>query len=134
MPGKYAGYEYFEPQSGRKVKVDKKTALNIQKDAFCFYRPLPAKKLNLLDLGKFMLQSISRADVIFVLTISFIISLLGLFLPFINNQIFDSVIPSGTKSDLSRKKRLHLRVLSLLLTAKACDLSVRLEKRGEICE
>ncbi len=72
----------------------------INTDAFYFYRPLPAKKLNLLDLGRFMLQSISRADVVFMLGASLLVSLLGMFLPFMNKQIFDSVIPSGTKSDV----------------------------------
>ncbi|ATW23938.1 NHLP bacteriocin export ABC transporter permease/ATPase subunit [Candidatus Formimonas warabiya] len=100
MPLNFSGYGYIDPKTCRLIKINKKTAKNISTDAFCFYRPLPAKKLNLLDLGKFMLMSISRADLIFVLTVSLFVSLLGMFLPFMNKQIFDSVIPSGTKGDV----------------------------------
>lgn len=100
MPSKVAGYAYQEPQSRQIIKLDHKTAKNINKDAFCFYRPFPARKLSLLDLGLFMLKSISRVDIAFVVGASLLVSLLGMFLPFMNKQIFDSVIPSGSKGDL----------------------------------
>lgn len=100
LPSRLFGYRYQDPKTGRVIKIDKKTAKMINSDAFYFYRSLPAEKLNLLDLGRFMLNSISQADVVFVLGISLLVSLLGMFLPFMNKQIFDSVIPSGTKSDV----------------------------------
>lgn len=100
MPAKFSGYEYKDPHTGQLVKVNKRTAQNIRRDAFCFYRPFPAKKLNLPALGLFMLKSISRADIAFVMAASLVVSLLGMFLPFMNKQIFDSVIPSGTKADI----------------------------------
>ncbi|MCK9526980.1 MAG: ATP-binding cassette domain-containing protein, partial [Limnochordia bacterium] len=55
---------------------------------------------NLFDLFLFILRSLTAMDVFFVLGISLLVSLLGMFLPFMNKQIFDSVIPSGTKGDL----------------------------------
>lgn len=100
LPARFAGYQYQEPKTGKVIKINKKTAKMINSDAFYFYRPLPAKKMNLLDLGRFMLNSISQADVVFMLGASLFVSLLGMFLPFMNKQIFDSVIPSGTKSDV----------------------------------
>jgi NHLM bacteriocin system ABC transporter ATP-binding protein len=100
LPGKLSGYQYQNSKTGKVIKINKKTAKMINFDAFCFYRPLPAKKLNLFDLGRFMLSSISHADVVFVLVASLLVSLFGMFLPFMNKQIFDSVIPSGIKSDV----------------------------------
>jgi NHLM bacteriocin system ABC transporter ATP-binding protein len=100
LPSRIAGYRYRDPRTGKLVKVNHKTAKGINSDAFCFYRPLPAKRLNLVDLGKFMLTSISLADIAFVLAASLLVSLLGMFLPFMNKQIFDSVVPSGQKSDI----------------------------------
>ncbi|MGI6711866.1 MAG: NHLP bacteriocin export ABC transporter permease/ATPase subunit [Bacillota bacterium] len=100
LPGKFSGYRYQDPKTGKIIKINQKTAKMINSDAFCFYRPLPAKKLNLLDLGRFMLKSINEADIVFVLGASLLVSLLGMFLPFMNKQIFDSVIPSGIKSNV----------------------------------
>lgn len=100
LPSKFAGYEYKDPKTGESVKVNKKTAAAINVEAFYFYRPFPAKKLNLLDLGKFMFESISYADILFVIGASLLVSMLGMFLPYMNKQIFDSVIPSGMKSDV----------------------------------
>ncbi|MDD3364609.1 MAG: NHLP bacteriocin export ABC transporter permease/ATPase subunit [Syntrophomonas sp.] len=100
LPAFPSGYMFYDEESGRRVKVNSKTASKLDIDAFCFYRVLPAKKLNLLDLGLFALRSIARADIALVLGVSLLVSLLGLFTPFVNKQIFDSVIPSGTKSDV----------------------------------
>ncbi len=100
IPAKVAGYEYLDPQTGNTVKLNKETANNIQRDGFSFYRPLPARKLKLLDLGMYMLKSINRNDIVFVLAVSLVISLLGLFTPFINKQIFDGVIPSGATGNI----------------------------------
>jgi len=110
MPSKLSGYEYKDRKSGKIVKINKNTAKKINSDAFFFYRPFPSKKLNIMDLVIFMLRSISIADVYFVLGASLLVSLLGMFMPFMNKQIFDSVIPSGTKSDI-------MPVASLLIGA-----------------
>ncbi|MDZ4132653.1 MAG: ABC transporter transmembrane domain-containing protein, partial [Dethiobacteria bacterium] len=99
-PGSYGGYFYCHPKTGLPVKINKREAKNIEREAFSFNRPLPAKKLNLRDLGHYLLQSIDRIDILYVLVISLLISLLGLFMPFINKQIFDSVIPSGVKGNI----------------------------------
>ena len=100
MPSRISGYEYLDPGTSQVVRLNSVTAKNLSRDAFCFYRPFPTRKLSLLDLGVFMLQSISRADVAFVMGASLLVSLLGMFLPFMNKQIFDSIIPSGTKGDV----------------------------------
>lgn len=100
LPAPYWGYTFVDPASGKKVKVNSKTAAQLGTEAFCFYRALPARPLKLLDLVAFMLRSLSVDDLAFVLVISLLVSLLGMFLPYMNKQIFDSVIPTGTKSDL----------------------------------
>lgn len=100
MPRLLSGYSYFDPFSGKNIKINSKTAKSILREGFCFYRPLPAKKLNLLDLVIFAQKSISKADIIYVLGASLLVTLLGLLFPIINKQVFDSIIPSGTKGDV----------------------------------
>lgn len=94
------GYTFFDKDLQKRVKVNANTVKKLNRDAFCFYRPLPAKKLKLTDLGSYIIKSISNTDIAFVLGASLLVSLLGMFTPFMNKQIFDSVIPSGTKSDV----------------------------------
>ncbi len=100
LPAFPAGYKFYDNELGKWVKVSNKTAQKLNTDAFCFYRALPAKKLSLVDLGLFILRSVTKADIALVLGSSLLVSLLGLFTPFMSKQIFDSVIPSGMKSDV----------------------------------
>lgn len=100
IPSFPSGYMYYDSDLCKRVKVNKKTAAKLNTDAFCFYRALPAKSLNLIDLSLFIIRGITSLDIVFVLGASLLVSLLGMFTPFMNKQIFDSVIPSGTKSDV----------------------------------
>ena len=95
-----SGYEFYDAVIGRRVKVNAKTAKKLDLEGFCFYRPLPAKKLSLIDLVLYIVRSISNSDIALVLGASLLVSLLGMVTPYISKQIFDSVIPSGTKSDV----------------------------------
>ncbi len=100
LPDFPSGYTFYDAELGKKVRVNGKTSKRLNTEAFCFYRVFPCKKLSLLDLGQFVLGSITKTDIALVLIASLLVSLLGLFTPFINKQIFDSVIPSGSKSDV----------------------------------
>ncbi|WHH58782.1 NHLP bacteriocin export ABC transporter permease/ATPase subunit [Petroclostridium sp. X23] len=100
LPSHLRGYEYIDSQTGKRIRVNEQTAKGINVDAFCFYRPLPQKKLSLLDLGLYIFRCITINDIILVLGASLLVSLLGMFTPFINKQIYDNVIPSGTKNDI----------------------------------
>jgi NHLM bacteriocin system ABC transporter ATP-binding protein len=100
MPRLLSGYSYFDPDTGKTIIINNKTAKFIQTEGFCFYNPLPAKKLNILDLLLYMKKSVLKSDVIYILGSSLLVTLLGMLLPFINKQIFNNIIPSGTKSDI----------------------------------
>lgn len=100
LPRFPSGYSFYDAEAGIWVKVNQKTAQKLGIEAICFYRVLPAKKLGLPDIGKFILGSVTKADIFLVIAASLLVSLLGLFTPYINKQIFDSVIPSGIKNDV----------------------------------
>ncbi|WP_304508679.1 NHLP bacteriocin export ABC transporter permease/ATPase subunit [Anaerotignum sp.] len=94
------GYSFYDIENKKRIKVNKKNNWKLGAEAFCFYRALPPKKLTMNDLIRFVLGSITASDILLVLLASFMVSLLGMFLPFMNKQIFNTVIPSGTKSDV----------------------------------
>lgn len=95
-----SGYTYYDAGLEKPVRVNQKNFHRLNTGAFCFYRALPPKRLGLPDLGNFIIRLITGTDIAFILAASLLVSMLGLFAPFINKQIFDSVIPSGTKSDV----------------------------------
>jgi len=99
LPGKLGGYSYRN-NNGFKIKINKKTAQEISEDAFCFYAPFALKKLKLTDLTLFMFKNARLSDFIYVLIISLIVSLLGLATPYVNSQLYGTVIPSGLKTNI----------------------------------
>ena len=75
-----------------------------------FFPALPMRKINIGDLLSFMVKAFTMNDILRLFLISALIAVLGMFLPFVNKQIFDSVIPNGTKGDI-------IPVASLLIGA-----------------
>lgn len=85
----------YELPDGRPVKVGKRSAEHIQRDAFCFYPPLPSKALKPKDIMVFLLKSVSRRDKWKLLMAGLMASLLGMITPAMTQMIFSQIIPSG---------------------------------------
>jgi NHLM bacteriocin system ABC transporter ATP-binding protein len=94
-----SGYQYIG-NSGEAVRINGKTAKDINADAFYFYPPFPARKMVMRDLAVFMLKNITRRDIVFILCVSFLVTAVGMLMPFFNKQLFDSIIPAGIKSNI----------------------------------
>ncbi|MBQ5827948.1 MAG: ATP-binding cassette domain-containing protein, partial [Bacteroidales bacterium] len=58
------------------------------------------RKIGVKDLLAFMLQSIRVKDISYLLALTGIVTVLGMLIPYVNKQLFDTVIPDGTKSDI----------------------------------
>lgn len=85
----------YERSDGRRVKVDKHSAKNIQRDAYCFYPPLPSRALNPRDILAFLWKNVSIRDKWKLLTAGFMASVLGMITPAMTQMIFSQIIPSG---------------------------------------
>ncbi|NLY42846.1 MAG: NHLP bacteriocin export ABC transporter permease/ATPase subunit [Clostridiaceae bacterium] len=100
IPSNDGGYTYFDVHANKRIKVNKYNKETIKKEAYCFYKPLPTRKLNLYDLLKYIFKAMDKADVFYALFSSLLVSLMGLIYPLLNKQIFEYLIPSGTKEDI----------------------------------
>lgn len=89
------GYGYVDPTSGEKVRINAKTAQNLETEALCFYRPLPDHELSLTDLMRFIGASLDLNDYLLVAFASLAVSLVGLLPTIVNKLLFDRVIPVG---------------------------------------
>lgn len=99
IPGKVSGYTFYDFQSGRRRRVNGETAKLIDEEAISFYKPLPSKKLGIWDLLLYMVQTLSVTDFLQVVVAAFAVSIVGIFVPKINNIIYEYVIP-GEKMQL----------------------------------
>jgi len=96
LPGKIRGYYYNDPASGRQVRIDSKTAANFRKDATCFYKPLPQKKLGIPDLLLYMNSCFSAGDTILRIVAMLAVTLIGLMMPRLTKALTGPVMASGS--------------------------------------
>lgn len=94
-PGKLHGYVYTDPTTKMPVRVNSKNAELFEKEAVCFYRPLPQKKLGITDLLGFMRRCISMSDVAFLVTAAILFTLVGMLLPQITKALTGPILASG---------------------------------------
>ena len=77
LPGTRSGYWHEDPSSGKRIKITKKNAGLLARDALCFYKPLPMKKLRIPDLLIYMKNSISRGDLVMIIIATLAVILVG---------------------------------------------------------
>ena len=96
----YNGYRWTNPQTGKQEQFSRKANKCIKDDAFCFYKTLPSRALKFKDLAKFMVHTLNLSDGVYVFIACVAVCLLGMFTPYVNKQIFDELIPTGSSGDI----------------------------------
>ena len=102
IPKGPSSYIIHDVTNKLKSKVTETIALQLKPQAVIFYRPLPAKKLNLIDIMKFSMEGCWKRDGIIALGVSLIGALIGLVVPKVTQQIFDVYIPGGEMPQLAQ--------------------------------
>lgn len=95
-PHLVTGYAYLNPATGKRERMNSRRTKQLQPDALCFYPALPAGKVTAKGLLRFALGAITRNDIAALTGMGLMITLFGMIVPFINKQLFDNVIPSGS--------------------------------------
>ena len=96
LPGTFSGYRLINIKTGKQIKLDKKSEQLIDKEAVCFYEPLPQKALTVIDLLRFMLQQLSVSDITLCLVLMGISAALGLLSPMFTKWLFSDILESGS--------------------------------------
>lgn len=97
-PGKYKLYTEDNPLG---IFITDEEASNIDTTAFICYAGLPARKLTVKDLLKFIYQQCWPSDYKYILFASFIAGLIPLIMPLITETIFSDIIPIGDRQALA---------------------------------
>ncbi len=121
IPGRTSGYRFFDADIGKYVKVTAKNCGKISKEALCFYKPFPLRKLSVKDLFSYFADTLSISDYTMVIITSLLASLIGLFLPYANNIIFGTVLETAQIS-------VFLAAMTLLLGTSVSILIINVIK------
>ena len=95
IPGKLTGYRLINIKSGKQVKLNRKNEVLLDKEAVCFYEPLPQKALTMRDLLVFMMKQLSVSDIVLYLLLMGLSAALGLLSPMFTKWLFGDVLKSG---------------------------------------
>ena len=96
IPGKISGYRLINFKTGKQIKLNRKNEGLLDKEAVCFYEPLPQKALTMGNLLKFMLQQLSVSDIVMYLILMGLSAALGLLSPMFTRWLFSDVLESGS--------------------------------------
>ena len=91
IPG-VVGYYFYDPKTKRKIRLTRKNEKLFSRDAICFYKPLPMKKLGISDLLLYMKNSISTGDIFLVVVATLALTLVGMLEPRIYNLVTGKVL------------------------------------------
>ena len=92
IPSTFGGYHYSDPDSGKKVRINSRTAASLSDKALCFYRPLPLRQMNTKDILRYMLKCLNAWDFISFALASAAITTVGLLTPTLNQILLGPVI------------------------------------------
>ena len=96
LPGIFGGYSYRDPETKKKIHLNRRTETLLETEALCFYKPLPQKALKITDLLLFAVGQCTTWDIILYVGSIAIASLLGLLSPKLTGLLFGQVLESGS--------------------------------------
>ncbi len=100
LPGAWRGYAFTDPKTGNRVRLNKATAARFEREAYCFYQPLPQRKIGIPDLLKYMKNCLTVNDVTLIVLATLAVTLTGLLIPRITKALTGPVLSSGQASML----------------------------------
>ncbi|MEG1072203.1 MAG: NHLP bacteriocin export ABC transporter permease/ATPase subunit [Oscillospiraceae bacterium] len=93
-------YALYTPQSGTKTRLTAKESAGLDTNAWIIYPPLEQKKLGLRDFLKAMWRTVRLGDLLAFFLMFLLVTLVGLLLPYLNQQLYDLYIPMGDATGL----------------------------------
>ena len=95
LPGVVRGYYCNDSKTGKKVRINGKTAKLFEREGYCFYRPLPQRKIGISDLMLYMKSCLSANDVTLIVLATLAVTLVGMLIPRITKALTGPILSSG---------------------------------------
>ncbi len=87
VPSGKNAYFYHDPESGKKIRVNKEKAALFEEDAVLFYRNLPLRKLTMQDIRRFALRSVSLREILTFVIATVVLTILSMVFPSMTKRI-----------------------------------------------
>ena len=100
LPKTLYGYYFIDKNTGKKVSLNKKTDALLERVGYCFYKPLPQRKIGVRDLLLYMKDCLSANDAALIVLSTLAFTLVGMIIPRVTKALTGSVIASGSASML----------------------------------
>ena len=140
IPTGLSGYSYFDAATGKRKRVNARTAQLFEREAIAFYKPFPQGKIGIAGLMRYIGSCKSWADRLLFAGAALAVALVGLLLPRLNNLLFSTVVESSSVRVLaalisfmllvSISTQLLETVKSLLTARMNAKVSVAVEAAG----
>ena len=95
MPGLIGGYEFTDPLTLKKRRVNNETQKLFEEEAIFFYKPFPQRKIGIKDILMYMAMSRSVTDYALIFITGAIITAIGALTPMFNKLAYGKVLSSG---------------------------------------
>lgn len=96
LPDKAGRYGFYASTSQKRIRLGRKTQDLLEEDAYCFYKPLPLKKIGVRDLLQYIIGTVSPSTIVCVILITLCATLVGMITPRITKLLFSDVLESGS--------------------------------------
>ena len=97
LPSDLGGYEFTDPHTGMRVRVNAAAEKRIGDEALCFYRPLPMRELKTRDLFRYMMDSLTSRDLAGFALAALAVTLIGMLVPRLNKILIGPVVATGSR-------------------------------------
>lgn len=93
-------YVMYDPKTGEYRKVTGELAGKILPNVYSFYRPFPNKVLKVKDFVLFGMQKVYSSDIARIIIMALLGVFVGMLIPYLNEQAYDTFIPMGNAPGL----------------------------------
>ncbi len=95
IPGNLSGYTFFDAETGKRVRVSRKNEDLFEPEAIAFYKPFPAKKMDIGSFLRYIAGSLSMSDYVLAAAATFAATLVGMLSPKLTQLLFGPVAENG---------------------------------------
>ena len=96
LPGAVGGYYFVDKKTGKKVTLNKKTETLFEGVGYCFYKPLPQRKIGVRDLLLYMKSCLSANDAALIVIATLAVTLVGMMIPRVTKALTGPIVTNGT--------------------------------------
>ena len=135
LPKGLSGYVFFDDRTGKWQRLNKRNEALFDTEGICFYRPFPLARLTVPSLMRYLLDTLSTADLLLAVLSALAVSLVGLLGPKLNHLLMGTVVESESLRLLLGITvfMISVSISSLLLGAVKSLLSARINTKMSLC-